>query len=32
MGRSNGSLPVAWRAKGENISLFPMLAATRPSD
>jgi hypothetical protein len=32
IGRSNGSLPVAWRVRGSSVSIFPMLDATRPSD
>ena len=32
IGRSNGSLPIAWRAHGTDVSIFPMLDATRPSD
>jgi hypothetical protein len=32
IGRSNGALPVAWRVRGTDVSIFPMLDATRPSD
>ena len=32
IGRSNGALPIAWRVRGVDVSIFPMLDATRPSD
>ena len=32
IGRSNGVLPIAWRVRGADVSIFPMLDATRPSD
>lgn len=32
LGRSNGSLPVAWRLRGADADIGPMLEATRPSD
>ncbi len=32
VGRTTGSVTVAWHRKGAPVNLFPMLAATRPSD
>lgn len=32
LGRSNGALPVAWRMRGTDVGLAPLLEATRPSD